>query len=192
MSKKIGLFFGSFNPIHVGHLIIASEVYEAAGLDQIWFVVSPHNPLKEKKTLLHERHRLYLVNLAIEDDKRFKSSDIEFSMPKPSYTVHTLAYLQEKYPDYNFSLIMGSDTLDSLHRWKNHTYILSNYDIYLYTRKNSEGKYLNEPRVKQTQAAMIEISSSKIRELIHDKKEFRYYVPDKVYQYLQEMHFYEK
>ena len=125
--KKIGLFFGSFNPIHVGHLVIANHIAQSDLLDEVWFVVSPQNPFKEKKSLLEDYHRLALVNEAIEDNQKLKSCDIEFSMPKPSYTSDTLAYLMDKYPKYEFSLIMGEDNIKSFHKWKNYEVILKNH-----------------------------------------------------------------
>ena len=132
--RNIGLYFGSFNPIHIGHLIIAEYMIENSDLDEIWFVVSPSNPLKKKESLLDERQRLYMVNIAIEDDARFRSSDIEFKLPYPSYTCVTLAHLTERYPEKNFSLIMGEDNLENIEKWKNYEFILNNFHIYTYPR----------------------------------------------------------
>ena len=138
--KKIGLFFGSFNPIHVGHLVIANHIAQSDLLDEVWFVVSPQNPFKEKKSLLEDYHRLALVNEAIEDNQKLKSCDIEFSMPKPSYTSDTLAYLMDKYPKYEFSLIMGEDNIKSFHKWKNYEVILKNHSIIVYPRMGVNDK----------------------------------------------------
>ena len=137
---KIGLYFGSFNPIHIGHLIIANHILNETRIEKIWFVVSPQNPLKESKSLLNEYDRLHLVRLAVQDDVRIKCSDIEFNLPKPSYTSDTMAFLSEKYPDHKFSIIMGSDSYQNLDKWKNYETIVSNYDIFVYTRKDREIK----------------------------------------------------
>ena len=134
---KIGLYFGTFNPIHIGHLIIANHLAEHSDLDQIWMMVTPHNPHKQKSSLLDDYHRLHMVHLATEDYPKIKPSDIEFKLPQPNYTVNTLAHLQEKYPTHEFSLIMGEDNLNSLHKWKNYEVILHNHDIYVYPRAAS-------------------------------------------------------
>jgi len=192
-SKKTGLFFGSFNPIHIGHLIIAEYMLEFTDLDQIWFIVSPHNPLKERKTLLADHHRLTLVKIAIEDNPRMKASDIEFKMPKPSYTMDTLTYLKEKYPNKDFVLIAGTDIFPSFHKWKNYKEILSNYKIYVYSRPDHDiGFYTNHPKVKIFNAPLMEISSSFIRNAIKNGKNINYMLPEKVSKYICEMHFYEK
>ena len=192
-SKKTGLFFGSFNPIHIGHLIIAEYMLEFTDLDQIWFIVSPHNPLKERKTLLADHHRLTLVKIAIEDNPRMKASDIEFKMPKPSYTMDTLTYLKEKYPNKDFVLIAGTDIFPSFHKWKNYKEILSNYKIYVYSRPDYDiGFYTNHPKVKIFNAPLMEISSSFIRNAIKNGKNINYMLPEKVSKYICEMHFYEK
>lgn len=190
---KIGLFFGSFNPIHVGHMVIANHMLEFTGLDRIWFVISPHNPLKPKTSLLHERQRLTMVSLAIGDNNKMKASNIEFKLPQPSYTVNTLAYLEEKYPEKEFALIMGADNLEGLHKWKNYEEILKRYEIYVYPRPGSEGgELIHHPKVKMVETPLMEISSTKIRAAIKEKKDIRYFVPEAVWQYLKEMHFYEK
>lgn len=192
-SKKIGLFFGSFNPIHNGHLIIANYFAEFTDLNQIWFVISPHNPLKEKKSLLAQHHRLYMVNLAIEDFPKFKASDIEFHLPQPSYTIHTLAHLREKYPQHHFNLIMGQDNLSTFHKWKNYELILQNHKIYIYPRLNAEpSSFDNHPNVIFTDAPQIEISSTFIRKAIQEKKDIRYFLHSKVWNYIDEMNFYRK
>ena len=189
---KIGLYFGSFNPIHVGHLMIANYMVEFADLKQVWFVVSPHNPLKNKSTLLSDNHRLYMVNLAIEDTSKFKASDIEFKLPKPSFTINTLTYLKEKYPSKNFALIMGSDNLETFNKWKNYDQILEDYELYVFPRKNnSGGEFINHPKVKIIDAPQLEISSSFIRNAIKEKKDIRYFLTEKVYNHVVEMHFYE-
>lgn len=191
--KNIGLFFGSFNPIHIGHLAIANYIVEFTELDQIWFVVSPHNPLKNKATLLEDYHRLELVNLAIGDCDKFNASNIEFRLPQPSYTINTLEHLKEKYPNMKFSLIMGADSLKSIIKWKNYELILSNYTTYVYPRPNIDiSEFQNNPNIKMVNAPIMEISSSFIRESIKNKKALEFFMPEKVYKYIQEMHFYEK
>jgi len=190
---KIGLFFGSFNPIHIGHMVLANYLVEYTDLDKIWFVVSPQNPFKNKETLLDEKQRLYMVKLAIENDNRFKASDIEFKLTQPSYTINTLVHLKEKFPKNEFALIMGADNLETFHKWKNYETILKNHDIYVYPRPNSTGGDLKDhPKVKITTAPLIEISSTAIRNAIKEKKDLRHFVPASVWEYLTEMHFYRK
>nr|NQU92166.1 nicotinate-nucleotide adenylyltransferase [Bacteroidota bacterium] len=192
-NQKVGLLFGSFNPVHIGHLIVAGYMREFTDLDKVWFVVSPHNPLKEKATLLGDHHRLMLVKTAIEDDPSFKALDIEFKMPKPSYTIDTLTYLSEEYPDYEFVLIAGTDVLPTFHKWKNYKVLLDEYQIYIYNRTGSNsGKYSNHPAIKYFNAPIMEISSSFIRRAIADGKDVRYMLPNTVWTYIREMHFYEK
>ena len=191
-SQKTGLFFGSFNPIHNGHLMIAAYMVEYAGLDQVWFVVSPHNPLKEKSSLLADNHRLFMVNLAIEDDSRFKSSSIEFKLPQPSYTIDTLTYLSEKFPGKEFVLIAGSDNLPSFHKWKNFEALLNQYQMYLYPRPNTiASQFDHHPSFKKVDAPLITLSSSFIRKGILEGKNMRYFLPEKVWKYIEEMHFYK-
>lgn len=174
-------------------MIIANYMLAYAGLDRLWFVVSPHNPLKDKSTLLDDHHRLELVRLAIGDNNKMKASDIEFKMKQPSYTIHTLTYLKEKYPAYNFHLIMGSDNLATLHKWKNYEEILKQFHILVYPRPKSDGGPLQaHPHVKMVSAPHVEISSTFIREAIKAKKDVRYYVPPAAWEYIREMHFYEK
>ncbi len=190
---KVGLFFGSFNPIHVGHLILANYMLEFTELERIWFVISPHNPLKEKKTLLADNHRLQMVRLAIGDHTKMKASNIEFKLPQPSYTVNTLAHLADKFPDHSFSLIMGEDNLNSFHKWKNFEFILEQYKIYVYPRLGADGgKLKKHPAVQFTEAPVMEISASFLREAIKNKKDVRYYFPPAVWEYIKEMHFYAK
>ena len=200
MKKHIGLYFGTFNPIHVGHLIIANHIVEFSNLDEVWFVVSPQNPHKEKKSILADFHRLALVDIALEDNDKLKSSNIEFSLPKPSYTVTTLTYIKEKYPEYNFSLIMGEDNLNSLHRWKNYEEILSNHSIMVYPRVMMEGEQmekkpssevLEKGQIEFFDAPVMKISASHIRNSIKAEKDVRYLIPPKVHRYLEEMRFYK-
>ncbi len=190
---KVGLFFGSFNPIHVGHMVLANYFLEYSDLKKIWFVVSPQNPLKEKKTLLPEHHRLQLVKLAIGDNVSMKASDIEFKLTQPSYTINTLTYLKEKYPKNEFVLIMGADNLENFHKWKNYEQILKQYEVYVYPRKETiENDLFRHPKVKLYDAPLMEISSTFIRKSIKEKKDVRYYLPANVWEYIKEMHFYEK
>lgn len=201
---KVGLYFGTFNPIHVGHLIIANHMADYTDLDRVWMVVTPQNPFKEKHSLLADYHRLLLVKVAIEDNPRLKASDIEFHLPKPSYTANTLAHLREQYPDHEFSLIMGEDNLRTFHKWKNHEYILQGHKLYVYPRVLTESEveelkeynltseYHHHPNVVICDAPVMKVSSSFIRKAIHDKKDVRYLLTDPVYKYIQEMHFYEK
>lgn len=191
--KKTGLFFGTFNPIHVGHLVIANYMLEFTDLDEVWLVVSPLNPLKEKKSLLADYHRYAMVDRAVEEDSRLKVSNFEFSLPQPSYTIDTLVRLEEKYPDKQFILIAGTDIFPSFHKWKNHEQILANYNIYIYTRPGYHtGKYRDHPHIRFFDAPQMEISSSFIRKAIREGKDVRYFLPEKVYGYIREMHFYEK
>jgi nicotinate-nucleotide adenylyltransferase len=192
-AKKIGLFFGSFNPIHIGHLAIANYFAEFTDLNEVWFVISPHNPLKNKSSLLAQHHRLYMVNLAIEEYPKFKSSDIEFHLPQPSYTIHTLAHLREKYPQHQFCLILGQDNLTTFHKWKNYDLILQSYFLYIYPRPNVPAtQFDNHPKVIFTNAPQIEISASFIRQSIKEKKDVRYFLHPKVWQYIDEMNFYKR
>lgn len=193
--KKAGLFFGSFNPVHIGHLVIAEYMVEFTPLDQIWFVVSPRNPLKEKETLLNETHRITMVRLAIEYDNRFKASSIEFKLPRPSYTITTLAHLNEKHPDIDFSLIVGQDNIATLHKWKNYEQILKNYKLYVYPRVYSNPEPIalaSHPSVVITEAPIVELSSTLIRKAISEGKTIKHMVPPQVGDYIKEMHFYKK
>lgn len=190
---KVGLFFGSFNPVHVGHMIIASYMLEFTDLDQVWFVVSPQNPFKAKSSLLPERQRLQMVKLAIGDNNSMKASDIEFGLPQPSYTINTLTYLKEKYPAMNFALIMGADNLQTFHKWKNYEEILSAHELYVYPRPGiSAGDLVSYPQAKLINAPLMEISSTFIRNAVREKKDVTHYLPAAVHTYLSEMHFYEK
>lgn len=190
---KIGLFFGSFNPIHIGHLAIANYMAEYTDLDQIWFVVSPHNPFKNKSSLLTDYHRLELVDRAIERYSNFKASNIEFGMPQPSYTIDTLTYLKEKNPTHQFSLIVGSDNLKNFTKWKNHDLILNNHDLFVYPRPDFKSENIElKGNIKIVEAPLMEVSSSFIRKAISEKKEIPFFMPESAYNYLKEMHFYEK
>jgi nicotinate-nucleotide adenylyltransferase len=190
--SKTGLFFGSFNPIHSGHLMIAAFMAEFTDLNQVWFVVSPHNPLKEKSTLLADYHRLFMVNLAIADDRRFASSNIEFKLPQPSYTIDTLTYLSEKFPGKAFALIAGSDILPTFHKWKNHEELLRQYPVYLYPRPDTAASaFDHHPSIQRVDAPLITLSSSFIRKGIRAGRNMRYFLPEKVWEYVEEMHFYQ-
>lgn len=188
---KIGLFFGSFNPIHVGHLIIANFMATQTDLQQVWLVVSPQNPLKPKNTLARDRDRLNMVQLAVDDNPKLKASNIEFDLPKPSYTIDTLAYLAEKYPQHEFSLIMGGDNIATLHKWKNYELILRGYDIYVYRRPNIDlGDLATHERVKLFDAPLMDISATYIRNCLTSGKSIQYLVPDVVLTYLTETKIY--
>lgn len=191
-NKKTGLFFGSFNPIHIGHLALANYMVEFYDLTQCWFIVSPLNPLKEKKSLLHHTHRYRMVMEAVEDYPKFRVSDIEFHLPQPSYTVNTLARLEEKYPGKEFYLIMGSDNIQTLHKWKNYEVILTKYNILVYPRHGYEkNPFENHPNIIYTKAPMMEISSTFLRDAIKHNKEVRYFFHPAVWKYIDEMNFYK-
>ncbi len=188
-----GLYFGSFNPIHIGHLAIANYLVEFGDLSELWFVISPQNPLKEKSSLLPDYQRFEIVNRAIEDYSKFKASNIEFALPKPSYTTDTLAYLEEKFPKREFALIMGEDNLQSLNKWKNYELLLEKQKILVYPRPGTKkGKFHNHPNVKIIDAPYMEISSSFIRNAISNGKDIRYFLPEKAWKYIEEMNFYKK
>jgi nicotinate-nucleotide adenylyltransferase len=190
--RKIGLFFGSFNPVHIGHMAIANYFVSFTKLDQLWFVVSPHNPLKARQNLLNNYQRLQLVDLAIGDSDLFRSSKVEFDLPKPSYTIDTLTYLREKHPAYQFVLIIGSDNLLSFHKWKNYQVIFEEYEIMVYPRPGFEVKIEDYPgRIELVDAPLMDVSSSFIRESIRNKKDVRFFMPPAVADYISEMHFYE-
>jgi nicotinate-nucleotide adenylyltransferase len=192
-----GLYFGSFNPIHIGHLAIASYMVEFTDMNQIWFIISPQNPLKKRSTLLADYHRLELVERAVSDDLSFRAVDIEFHLPKPSYTIDTLTYLSEKHPKHNFILIMGEDNLLTLPKWKNYKKLLSRYPIYVYPREGTPplspdiSEALNEARITMVSAPRIEISSSFIRQSIKEGKDMGYFLPKPVWEYVDEMNFYK-
>ena len=190
--QRIGLFFGSFNPIHIGHLAIANYMLEFTDLDKIWLVVSPQNPHKDKKGLLAEHHRLQMVHLALEDDYKIRPCDIEFRMPKPSYTIDTLTRLTEKYPENEFVIIMGGDNLTNLKKWKNYEALIKYYSIYVYQRPGSAKPNVLDAKISYFDAPAMEISSSFIRNAIQSGKNIPYYLPQKVWDYIVEMHFYKK
>jgi len=198
---NVGLYFGTYNPIHVGHLIIANHMVNYTDLDQVWMIVSPQNPMKRNHNLLEDYHRLAMVKEAVEDNDKLQASDIEFGMPKPSYTIHTLAVLREKHPTYNFGLIMGEDNLRTLHKWKNYEEILNNHLIYVYPRALTEeeqekinrkqNRFIDHSRVRLIDAPIMKVSSSLIRRAIKEKKDVKYLLTPPVYKYLNEMNFYK-
>lgn len=190
---KVGLFFGSYNPIHIGHLIIANYMATHTDLDQVWLVVSPQNPLKLKKTLARDYDRLHMVRLAIDDNPLLRASNIEFNLPKPSYTIDTLVYLKEKHPQHEFVLIMGGDNLASLHKWKNYEILLRDYQIYVYQRPKHEISDLeNHPNVQTFDAPMMNISASYIRKSIREGYSVQYLVPQPVFEFLSSGSLYRK
>jgi nicotinate-nucleotide adenylyltransferase len=191
MKRKIGLFFGSFNPIHTGHLIIANLVHTEQLVDEVWFIVSPQNPHKQRKNLLHEQDRLDLVREAIKDDYFFQASDIEFGLPRPSYTVNTLAYLEDKYPQHDFRLIIGEDNLSSFTNWKNHQVILEK-GLIVYPRPNANPSELKtHEKVQWVEAPKIDISATLIRKLISEGKSIKYLVPESVAELIDSRKFYQ-
>jgi nicotinate-nucleotide adenylyltransferase len=190
---KVGLFFGSFNPIHIGHMAIAQYMLEHTALEKIWFVVSPQNPFKTKETLLDQQHRLTIVRIAVEDDPRMQASNIEFNLPIPSFTVDTLTYLREAHPNEEFALIMGQDNLVHFHKWKNHESILENHNIYVYPRPGCKPCDMERhEKVQLTKAPLMDISAEFIRKSIREKKEVSYFLPQKINDYIDEMNFYKK
>ncbi len=189
--KKVGLFFGSFNPVHVGHMIIANFMATQTDLKQVWMVVSPQNPLKSKASLASDYDRLHLVQLAIGDNPNLLASNIEFKLPQPSYTIDTLTYLKEKFPERTFALIMGGDNLATLHKWKNYELILRDYEIYVYQRPNyALGDLSEHPKVKIFEAPQMHISASYIRNCIKEGHSIEYLVPDSVFESLEKSQLY--
>ncbi len=190
---KTGLFFGSFNPVHIGHMAIANYMVEFTDIDELWFVVSPQNPLKDKKSLLEDYHRLKLTQLAAGNDKRFYVSDVEFRMPIPSYTIDTLTYLKESQPYREFLIIMGSDGLKNFHKWKNADTLADQYQRLVYPRPGfSKEEILCHKNTTLVDAPLMEISSSFIRNAIKNEKDIRHFLPEKTYKYIVDMHFYER
>lgn len=193
--KKIGLFFGSFNPIHIGHLILANYILENSDMDELWFVVSPQNPFKDKKSLLTDHNRLDMVQLAVKNYPKMRASNVEFSLPKPSYTIDTLTYLKEKYPNYSFALIMGEDNLDSLPKWKNSEKLMSEYQIIVYPRtfegEKKDSEYLQHENISMVNAPIIELSATEIRNMIKEGKNVRPMLPPEVFEYLDGSSFYK-
>ena len=191
--NKIGLFFGSFNPVHVGHMIIANYMVTHTDLKKVWMVVSPQNPLKNKNSLAKDYDRLNMVQAAIGDNLNLKASNIEFGLPKPSYTIDTLTYLKEKYPSKNFVLIMGGDNLGTLHKWKNYELILKYHEIYVYKRPSYNlGELASHPSVKIFDAPLLDISASYIRKCIAEGKSVQYLVPEGAFEYLSASTIYQK
>lgn len=188
---KIGLYFGSFNPIHTGHLIIANYVAYNTDLDKVWLVVSPQNPLKPSSALLNEHHRFHLTELAVQGEPRLRASNIEFSLPRPSFTIDTLTYLAEKFPTQEFTVIMGSDSFQNIRRWKNYEQLIKNYPIYIYKRPGHEITETYGAKVEILDAPLLEISSTSIRQWIQQGKSIRYLVPDNVAAYIQENNYYK-
>ncbi|AQW90940.1 nicotinate-nucleotide adenylyltransferase [Elizabethkingia anophelis] len=193
--KKTGLFFGSFNPIHIGHLILSNYILENTDLEEIWFIVSPQNPFKSKANLLDEYNRLEMVNLAVQSYPKLKASDIEFSLPRPSYTIDTLTYLHEKYPDHGFCLIMGEDNLESLPKWKNYEQLIAHHELIVYPRVFSEKKntdqYLQDSNIHLIKAPIVELSATEIRNMIKAGKNVRPMLPPEVFEYLEGSNFYK-
>lgn len=193
--SKVGLYFGTFNPIHVGHLIIANHMVENSDLDEIWMVVTPHNPFKKKSSLLENHHRFELVYRATENYEKLKPSDIEFKLPQPNYTVYTLAHISDTYQDKDFCLIMGEDNLKSFHKWKNYETILEHHHIYVYPRISDgvvEHQFKKHPKIHKVDAPIIELSSTMIRNGIKNKKNIKPLLTNEVWQYIDEMNFYKK
>ena len=193
MKGNIGLFFGTFNPIHVGHLVLAEYMLNYGELDRVLFVITPHNPLKQKSTLLPDRERLHLAYLALEDQLNMQPSDIEFGLPQPNYTAQTMAYFREKHPEANFTLIMGEDNLKSFHKWKNYEAILEYYELYVYPRISAQqvpAAFADHPRIHRVDAPVIEISATFIRKQHKAGKNIRPLLPEPVWNYLDEMNFY--
>ncbi|WP_233900175.1 nicotinate (nicotinamide) nucleotide adenylyltransferase [Tenacibaculum piscium] len=194
-SKNIGLYFGTFNPIHIGHLIISNQMVENSDLDEIWMVVTPHNPFKNKNTLLNNYDRFEMVQLATKNYDKIKASDIEFTLPQPNYTINTLTHISEQYPNYNFNLIMGEDNLKNFHKWKNYQAILDDYQLYVYPRI-SEGivanQFIKHAKIHRIEAPIVQISSTMIRNGIKNNKNIRPLVATKVWEYIDKMNFYKK
>jgi nicotinate-nucleotide adenylyltransferase len=188
---KIGLYFGSFNPIHVGHCIIASYMVQNSDLDQVWLVVSPQNPFKPSRNLLNEYQRLHLAQLAVEGEKNIRVSDIEFHLPRPSYTVDTMAYLKEKFPTHRFSILMGTDGLMNLPKWKNSFVLIRDYSFYVYPRAGFPVPAIAGLRVTEVAAPVLNISSTQIREMIQRGQSVRFLVPDSVHQEIERSHYYK-
>lgn len=191
---KTGLFFGTFNPIHIGHMIIANYMTEFSDLDEVWFVITPLSPFKQKSSLLSNHHRLVLTNIAVENYSKLKTSDIEFKLPQPNYTIDTLVHLEEKYPNHHFRLIMGEDNLKGFHKWKNYEIILQNYELYVYPRNSDEKtghQFSEHTKIHQVNAPIVQISSTFIRKGIKEGKDISTMLPSNVWKYIDEMNFYK-
>lgn len=193
--KKIGLFFGSFNPIHIGHLILGNYILENSDMEELWFVVSPQNPFKDKKSLLNDHNRLDMVQLAVKNYPKMRASNVEFSLPKPSYTIDTLTYLKEKYPNFSFALIMGEDNLGSLPKWKNFEKLITDYHIIVYPRtfegEKKDHEYLQHENISMINAPILELSATEIRNMIKEGKNVRPMLPPEVFEYLDGSSFYK-
>ena len=194
LQLKVGLYFGSYNPIHIGHLAIANYMVEFTDIDQLWFVVSPQNPFKKKTNLLDDYQRLEMAHLAVEGDDRLRASNIEFSLPKPSYTASTLAYLKDQHPNHQFVILMGSDNLENFHKWKNYNSIIENHGVIVYPRPGFDISkvQIHKNITLAENAPQMEISSSFIRDAIQAGKDIRHFLPQKSWEYLEEMNFYKK
>jgi len=200
--KKVGLFFGTYNPIHVGHLIIANHMAHHTDLSEVWLVVTPQNPFKQKSSLLPDYHRLMIAEIAVEDNDKVRVSNVEFKLPKPSYTINTLVHLKEAHPNIEFSLLMGEDNLRSLHKWKNFELILKEHKIYVYPRVLTDQEkedlkpyrtnpsLVNHPRISKVDAPVMKLSASFIRKSIKDGHDVRYLLTEPVLKYITEMNFY--
>ncbi|OAD45448.1 nicotinate (nicotinamide) nucleotide adenylyltransferase [Polaribacter atrinae] len=193
--SKIGLYFGTFNPMHIGHLIIANHMVENSDLDEIWMVVTPHNPFKKKSSLLDNHERFEMIYRATANYQKINPSDIEFNLPQPNYTIHTLAHISEVHPNKEFCLIMGEDNLKSLHKWKNYETILEHHHIYVYPRIADgvmDDQFKNHPKIHKVDAPIVQISSTMIRKGIKDRKNIQPLLPKEVWDYIDEMNFYNK
>lgn len=192
---KVGLFFGTFNPIHIGHLIIANYMVEFSDLEEVWFVITPQSPFKQKASMLSNNHRLAIANIAIENYQKLKTTDIEFKLSQPNFTINTLAYIEEKFPNNQFCLIMGEDNLKGFHKWKNYETILQNYELYVYPRISDgkeEHQFSNHQKVQKVTAPIVQISSTFIRKAIQVNKDISTMLPANVWKYIDEMNFYKK
>ena len=188
---NIALYFGSFNPVHVGHLIIANTIISSIELDQLWFVVSPQNPLKPQVALLNEYHRKHLIDLSIDGERKLKTSNVEFNLPKPSYTIDTLTYLTEKHPSHNYSIVMGSDSYSNLDKWKNYELLIKSYRLIIYRRTGYEVPANLPGNIYAVDAPLLEISSTHIRELVRNNKSIKFLVPDVVKEEIERSHYYK-
>jgi nicotinate-nucleotide adenylyltransferase len=188
----VGLFFGSFNPVHIGHMALANYMLEFVPFDEVWFVLSPQNPFKDKSILLDQSHRLVLLNIAIDDHPKMRASTIEFNLPKPSYTINTLVHLEEKHPHHKFALLLGQDNLKNFAKWKNYEEILRKYHLYIYPRPGAEASEFDKhPKIHFTEAPQMDVSSSFIRKGVKSKKDLRYFLPPKVWEEIEVMNFYK-
>jgi nicotinate-nucleotide adenylyltransferase len=189
---RIGLFFGSFNPMHIGHKVIASYMTEFSDLQQVWFVVSPQNPNKEKESLLDQYHRLMIIRMEVEDNPKLVASDIEFNLSTPSYTIDTLIYLKEQYPMHEFALIIGSDNINNIHKWKNYKQILDEFLVYVYPRTGNDFHNFHDNIYRVKNVPLMEVSASFIRDAIKEGKDVSFLIPEKAWKYIDQMNFYRK